>query len=205
MFCWWVVSFESRKDAFIIMLATPPLTCFDDIMDTITEDVEESVKKKFPNLKQVLMPGHFVRYLGFYSAKEVEKDLPFGQLSQTEKRRYNVYVFSWGTISGPVLTGSVAQRLKQEIDAQAKTYGWEVLRLSISPEFVSVIMAIPLFVEPHRVMKKVLWKSEEALKTDFPELFSEKPPWKHTAYYVEAWGVVSPKELEEYKRLSQSS
>ncbi|PSN83332.1 hypothetical protein B9Q02_10680, partial [Candidatus Marsarchaeota G1 archaeon BE_D] len=57
MFCWWVVSFESRKDAFIIMLATPPLTCFDDIMDTITEDVEESLKKKFPNLKQVLMPG----------------------------------------------------------------------------------------------------------------------------------------------------
>ena len=111
------------------------------------------------------------------------------------------YHFVWKTkYSYRVLTGDLALRLRDIIRAICAENGMEVVKGSIRPNHIHVLISAPSYLSPAKIMQYVKGKSSYRLQREFPKL--RKKYWgRHLwslGYFGASVGAVNETQIKRY-------
>ncbi len=96
-----------------------------------------------------------------------------------------------------VLIGKVAERLEQLICEVANENAWEVLRLSIQPDHVHLVLRANPYTLPTDIARLIKGRSSHMLREEFAHLKRMPSLWTRSTFYSTA-GKVSAEVIEQY-------
>ena len=98
----------------------------------------------------------------------------------------------------PVLTGAVAARLRDLIDAKAAGHGWRVVACEVVPDHVHLFVKTRPPDSPSFVANQVKGATSRTLREEFPHLRSRLPTLWSRSYFVASVGAVSAVTVQRY-------
>jgi len=118
------------------------------------------------------------------------------------------YHFVWVTkYRKGVLRGEVGLRLRDLLREVCRTHEIEILRGSVSPDHVHLLLSCPPDISPSKVMQYVKGKTSRKLLMEFKHL--QKQYWgRHLwarGYFVSSSGNVTDEVIMEYIRLQDGT
>ena len=124
-------------------------------------------------------------------------------MSQEYKHKYtSVYLINYHFVwiprrRRPVLTGQIAERLRQLIEIKTKELGIEILALEIMPDYVHLFVSCPPNISPDQIMFRLKGYTARILRKEFPSLLKLPSMWTR-AYFVSTAGNVSSETIKRY-------
>jgi len=124
-------------------------------------------------------------------------------MSQEYKHKYtSVYLINYHFVwiprrRRPVLTGQIAERLRQLIEIKTKELGIEILALEIMPDHVHLFVNCPPNISPDQIMFRIKGYTARILRKEFPSLLKLPSMWTR-AYFVSTAGNVSSETIKRY-------
>ena len=98
----------------------------------------------------------------------------------------------------PVLTGPVADRLRELIDAKTAEHGWRIVACEILPDHVHLFVKTRPKDSPAFVASQFKGSTSRALRQEFPHLRSRLPTLWSRSYFVASVGAVSAAAVQRY-------
>jgi putative transposase len=98
----------------------------------------------------------------------------------------------------PVLTGAVAQRLRELIDAKAAEHQWRIVACEVMPDHVHLFVNTRPKDSPSYVANQFKGFSSRVLRSEFPHLRSRLPTLWSRSYFVASVGAVSAATVQRY-------
>lgn len=99
----------------------------------------------------------------------------------------------------PVLTGSVAERLRQLLEERVAVLGGEVIEVAIQPDHVHLFLRLHIpYLAPAQIAYRLKGYTSRILRKEFPELRRRLPTLWSRSYYVGTVGQVSMEIVERY-------
>lgn len=97
----------------------------------------------------------------------------------------------------PVLTGLIAERLKELLHIKAKELDIEIISLEIQPDHVHLFVnALPV-LSPAQIIFRLKGYTARVLRKEFPILMKLPSMWT-TSYFVSTAGNVSNETIKRY-------
>jgi len=124
-------------------------------------------------------------------------------MSQEYKHKYtSVYLINYHFVwiprrRRPVLTGQIAERLRQLLEIKTKELGMEILALEIMPDHVHLFVSCPPNISPDQIMFRLKGYTARILRKEFPSLLKLPSMWTR-AYFVSTAGNVSSEAIKRY-------
>jgi len=124
-------------------------------------------------------------------------------MSQEYKHKYtSVYLINYHFVwiprrRRPVLTGQIAERLRQLIEIKTKELGIEILALEIMPDHVHLFVNCPPNISPDQIMFRIKGYTARILRKEFPSLLKLPSMWTRV-YFVSTAGNVSSETIKRY-------
>ena len=124
-------------------------------------------------------------------------------MSQEYKHKYtSVYLINYHFVwiprrRRPVLTGQIAERLRQLLKIKTKELGMEILALEIMPDHVHLFVSCPPNISPDQIMFRLKGYTARILRKEFPSLLKLPSMWTR-AYFVSTAGNVSSEAIKRY-------
>jgi REP-associated tyrosine transposase len=121
--------------------------------------------------------------------------------------RYDIkYHFVWVTkYRKPMLTGAVGTRVRDLIREVCRTFDIEILRGSVSPDHVHVLLSCPPNLSASKIMQSIKGKTSRKIMMEFKHV--QKQCWgRHmwaSGYFVASSGNVTDEVIMEYIRLQE--
>lgn len=97
-----------------------------------------------------------------------------------------------------VLTGAVAERLKDLLHQKATDLYCTVQALDVMPDHVHLFVACPPTLAPQQLANQFKGYSSRVLRDEFPHLRSRLPSLWSRSYYVGSAGHVSTETIQRY-------
>ncbi len=97
-----------------------------------------------------------------------------------------------------VLSGPVADRLRELIAEKCTEQGWEVEALEIMPDHVHLFVRCDPKTSPARIAHQVKGSTSYALRAEFRHLRSQLPTLWSKSYFVASVGRVSEATIRRY-------
>lgn len=97
-----------------------------------------------------------------------------------------------------VLTGKIAERLREVLSSKARELGLEIEALEIQPDYVHLFITGEPTDAIQHVINQLKGHSSHVLRNEFPELRSKLPTLWSRSYYVGTIGHVSEEAVEKY-------
>jgi putative transposase len=98
----------------------------------------------------------------------------------------------------PVLTGRVADRLRELLYAKADERGWSIEALEVMPDHVHVFVRCGPDTSPARVAHQFKGYTSRVLRSEFPHLRSRLPTLWSRSYFVATVGRPSETTIRRY-------
>ncbi|HYZ57275.1 MAG TPA: IS200/IS605 family transposase [Streptosporangiaceae bacterium] len=98
----------------------------------------------------------------------------------------------------PVLTGPVAARLQELIDAKAAEHGWRIVACEIMPDHVHLFVKTGPQDAPSYVANQFKGSTSRILRAEFPHLRSRLPTLWSRSFFVSSVGAVSAATVQRY-------
>ena len=125
--------------------------------------------------------------------------MPRGYNQSETSVHFMGYHFVWCPKYGKkVLTGKVEERLKQLINAKAKTMGCEILALEIMPDHVHLFIQGNPIMTPNKLIGSIKGFTSHELRQEFKELRTRLPTLWSRSYFVSTHGHVSEATIRRY-------
>ena len=123
-------------------------------------------------------------------------------MRQTQFAHYTLnYHFVWSPkYRRKVLTGKIAERLREIIEDIAGQTGFDVISLDIQPDHIHLFISCPPKYSPAHLINAIKGASSRRLRNEFPELkqaVHKDRLWTRT-YYVGTAGHVSSETIKRY-------
>jgi len=124
-------------------------------------------------------------------------------MSQEYKHKYtSVYLINYHFVwiprrRRPVLTGQIAERLRQLLKIKTKELGMEILALEIMPDHVHLFVSCPPNISPDQIMFRLKGYTARILRKEYPSLLKLPSMWTR-AYFVSTAGNVSSETIKRY-------
>jgi putative transposase len=124
-------------------------------------------------------------------------------MSQEYKHKYtSVYLINYHFVwiprrRRPVLTGQIAERLRQLLEIKTKELGMEILALEIMPDHVHLFVSCPPNISPDQIMFRLKRYTARILRKEYPLLLKLPSMWTR-AYFVSTAGNVSSETIKRY-------
>lgn len=98
----------------------------------------------------------------------------------------------------PVLTGAVAQRLRELIEAKAAEHDWRIVALEVMPDHVHLFVKTRPKDPPSYVANQFKGMTSRVLRQEFPHLRSRLPTLWSRSFFVASVGAVSAATVQRY-------
>ena len=98
----------------------------------------------------------------------------------------------------PVLTGAVAARLRDLIDAKAAERGWRIIACEVMPDHVHLFVKTRPQDSPSFVANQFKGATSRALRDEFPHRRSRLPTLWSRSYFVASAGAVGAATVPRY-------
>jgi putative transposase len=98
----------------------------------------------------------------------------------------------------PVLTGAVAQRLRELIEAKAAEHQWRIVACEVMPDHVHLVVKTRPKDSPSYVANQFKGISSRVLRSEFPHLRSRLPTLWSRSFFVASVGAVSAAAVRRY-------
>ena len=98
----------------------------------------------------------------------------------------------------PVLTGRVADRLRELLYAKADERGWSIEALEVMPDHVHVFVRCGPDTSPARVAHQFKGYTSRVLRSEFPHLRSRLPTLWSRSYFAATVGRASEATIRRY-------
>jgi putative transposase len=98
----------------------------------------------------------------------------------------------------PVLTGAVAQRLRELIEAKAAEHDWRIVACEVMPDHVHLFVKTRPTDSPSYVANQFKGFSSRVLRSEFPHLRSRLPTLWSRSFFVASVGAVSAATVQRY-------
>ncbi len=98
----------------------------------------------------------------------------------------------------PVLTGAVAQRLRELIEAKAAEHDWRIAACEVMPDHVHLFVKTGPTDSPSHVANQFKGSSSRVLRSEFPHLRSRLPTLWSRSFFVASVGAVSAATVQRY-------
>jgi putative transposase len=98
----------------------------------------------------------------------------------------------------PVLTGAVAARLRDLIDAKAAEHGWRIVACEVVPDHVHLFVKTRPQDSPSFVAHQFKGATSRVLREEFSHLRSRLPTLWSRSYFVASVGAVSAATVQRY-------
>ena len=119
-----------------------------------------------------------------------------------EHSRNQVYLMNYHLVwcpkrRRPVLTGKVAQRLKEIFAQMAEEKRVKILALEVRPDHLHLFVSCYPQMVVHKLVKAFKGRSSNILRKEFPSLLRLPSLWTNS-YFVSTAGNVSSKTIRKY-------
>ena len=98
----------------------------------------------------------------------------------------------------PLLVGTVKQRCQAIIEAKCKEKGWTILRLSIMPDHIHLLVRVWPSESAAAVVKELKGITSFYLRKEFREVTSRLPSLWTRSYFASTAGNVSKETIQRY-------
>jgi putative transposase len=98
----------------------------------------------------------------------------------------------------PVLTGLVATRLRNLLNAKATEHEWQIVACEVMPDHVHLFVKTRPKDSPSFVANQFKGMTSRALRAEFPHLRSRMPTLWSRSFFVASVGVVSAASVQRY-------
>jgi putative transposase len=98
----------------------------------------------------------------------------------------------------PVLTNTVAERLRTILTETAGAHDWAVLELAIQPDHVHLFLRTAPTDTPHLVVRALKGRSSRLLRQEFASLRRRLPTLWTRSYFCATAGNVSAATIQRY-------
>ena len=97
-----------------------------------------------------------------------------------------------------VLTGDVADRLKEIITEVCDSHGWTMVTLEVMPDHVHVFVKADPSSSPAYVANQMKRISSRLIRQEFPHIKSRLPNLWSRSYFIGSAGIVSADTVRRY-------
>ena len=131
------------------------------------------------------------------------------QLKKGGHTKYDLeYHIVWSTkYRYKILTGKIAERLRELIRQGCEARGMTIIRGSVSKDHVHLLLSCPPTLAPCKIAQYLKGRSSKLLQDEFPDL--KKRYWgQHiwaTGYFIRTVGQVTNEMIKEYVENQKSS
>ena len=98
----------------------------------------------------------------------------------------------------PVLTGPVAARLRELIEAKAAEHEWRIVACEVMPDHVHLVVKTRPKDSPSYVANQFKGMTSRVLRAEFPHLRSRLPTLWSRSFFVASAGAVSAATVRRY-------
>lgn len=97
-----------------------------------------------------------------------------------------------------VLTGAIAERLKEVIQAVCNEWNAEIIEMEIMPDHVHLLVEVAPQLGIHKLIKTIKGKSSFLLRKEFVELTTKLPSLWTNSYFVSTVGGAPLNVIKQY-------
>jgi len=97
-----------------------------------------------------------------------------------------------------VLTGPIADRLKELILQSVAMYDCEVIELEVMPDHVHLLVEVDPQFGVHRLIKQIKGQTSRMLRQEFPSIKSRLPTLWTNSYFVSTVGGAPLAMIKQY-------
>jgi len=97
-----------------------------------------------------------------------------------------------------VLTGPIADRLKELILQNVAMYDCEVIELEVMPDHVHLLVEVDPQFGVHRLIKQIKGQTSRMLRQEFPSIKSRLPTLWTNSYFVSTVGGAPLAMIKQY-------
>lgn len=122
---------------------------------------------------------------------------------QLKSTRHSVYLCNYHIVfipkyRRPVLTGKIAEKLKEIFYEIADKYEMEIIAVEVMPDHIHLFVSAPPRYAPSQIVKYFKGISSKWLKRYFPEFGVKGSEVWTRAYFVSTAGNVSSETIKQY-------
>lgn len=98
----------------------------------------------------------------------------------------------------PVLTGAIADRLRELLAQKCAEHGWNIIALEVMPDHVHLFVKARAKDSPSFVANQIKGFTSRTLRDEFPSLKSRLPTLWSRSFFAATVGAVSANTVQRY-------